>query len=221
MLVRVFRISYFVVCSRSSKCRILALDINDDKVGIAFARFEGKDTVTIPILTVPRIQPTLTSVGNPIKLKPAEKKLLIRQNLEAKRKCDENVAEIVRDIVNEHEVGAFVVGWPMSKIGRMGADAGKVLFLLDYFADDHAGILNKKRPASLWLKKSDHELPGNISDEYSADLILQDYLEEMGMKDRPRSKNIIDSSNIRRTEHDVSERDAYVEIDDLQGKINI
>lgn len=172
-----------------NKKGILALDISQSSVGIAFAPHPSKadyfGTSSIPVATVPRSDPKLKHIPNPLVLNANDKKLLIEHNLNARRKVNSKVAKVVREVVDEFDVGAYVVAWPLLQNGRMGAEAGRVLFLLDYFTDDGnipniLPLLSKKRPAALWEKNRDN-YDDNAADEMTAHLLLEDFMKQNGM----------------------------------------
>jgi RNase H-fold protein (predicted Holliday junction resolvase) len=54
-------------------------------------------------------------------------------------------------IINDFNVCGLVVGYPLEETGHPGSACGRVLHLLDYFADAKNGmIIGPKRPATLW-----------------------------------------------------------------------
>lgn len=202
--------------------RILALDINHQFVGVAFAPHPTKaeffGTSSISVATVPRSEPELKHIENPLMLHPSDKKQVIEHNLVARRKMDSKVALVVKEAVEEFDVGAYVVAWPLLRNGRMGAEAGRVLFLLDHFADDESSknyspLLSKKRPAALWEKNRDN-YDENTADEMTAHLLLQDFMKENGMLKLGKG----DSTTFRKRNKFVE--NPY-EFEDLQARIRI
>ena len=57
-------------------------------------------------------------------------------------------------LVHKHSICAFVIGWPLTEDGRMGASCGKVLYFLDTLlrSQNHVLLLSKDRPFTLYNK---------------------------------------------------------------------
>mmetsp|Transcript_7197 Transcript_7197/g.9759 ORF Transcript_7197/g.9759 Transcript_7197/m.9759 type:complete len:243 (-) Transcript_7197:172-900(-) len=111
---------------------VMSLDVNSDRIGVAIARHPE----------------TCTSV---YKMEP----ILFNEASRA-RKIDEDIIFKLEDVAKQHNVCAFVVGWPLQPNGRMGAPCGKVLHVLDELVAKSNSIFTKNRPFTLW---DDRDIP--------------------------------------------------------------
>jgi len=169
------------------KLRLLALDITESSVGLAFAPHPSQSdgfsaSSSVPVAKIARGKPELKSLSNLIKISPKERKFIIQENMEARRTLDSKVSSLVKEALEEFDIGGFVVAWPLLSNGRMGLDAGRVLFLLDHFAENDdendKPILSKTRPAVLWERGSYGE---NNTEEITANELIQCFMRENGM----------------------------------------
>jgi len=197
-----------------TKKGILALDISKTHVGISYVEQPSNDRYSIPepLIALRRETPTFQGCVDPINLTPVEKKELADFNIGLRRKEDEKIASVLQDAIDEHDVGAFIVAWPLLKNGRMGAEAGRVLHLLDHFADGDDPILHKRRPATLWQKVRD-ENDWMRSDELTANLLLENFVEDHWLVKGSKYK---DNESQRKV---VASRDKYV-VDSLKSAIS-
>mmetsp|Transcript_5841 Transcript_5841/g.8613 ORF Transcript_5841/g.8613 Transcript_5841/m.8613 type:complete len:254 (-) Transcript_5841:640-1401(-) len=108
---------------------IIGLDINEERVGIALAKHPNSTNKVHALEPIPYLSQD-------------------RNVSRCERK--EEVALKLEALVREHKVNAFVVGWPLQADGRCSAPCGKVLHLLDYFADRQKPFINAGRPLTLW-----------------------------------------------------------------------
>lgn len=65
-------------------------------------------------------------------------------------------------LVQKHSICAFVIGWPLTEDGRMGASCGKVLYFLDTILSKNQSdvVLSKDRPFTLYKS-------GNQTENYT------------------------------------------------------
>ncbi|CAB9513744.1 expressed unknown protein [Seminavis robusta] len=54
-------------------------------------------------------------------------------------------------ICHKHNVGGFLVCWPLQKEGRAGASCGKVLHTLESLVEDTDSVFTPSRPICLWV----------------------------------------------------------------------
>eukprot|EP01083_Nonionella_stella_P251205 866955_1 len=105
---------------------VLALDIAEGRLGLAVS-----------------VHPSNNTVHNldPISYMPSHSAL---------RRSEQNkvVAASLREFLDKHKVDGIVVNWPLNTDGRLGKPCGKVLHLLDHFANEK--ILTRKCPFTLW-----------------------------------------------------------------------
>lgn len=109
---------------------ILAVDIGQDRIGLAVAPHPESRQ---PIRTL-----------EPVPLKHMCTKNKKRRVLSPE--CVENLASIVQ----EHQVCALVVTWPVQGEGRCGKPCGQVLHALDNLVQQSNSIVTKNRPVCLW-----------------------------------------------------------------------
>lgn len=60
------------------------------------------------------------------------------------------VRSTLTKLVQEYRVRGFLVGWPLQPDARPGRECGKVLHLLDSFADSKNPMVHSGRPVALW-----------------------------------------------------------------------
>lgn len=113
---------------------IMGLDISDERVGVAIAKHPSPNNHVQPLDALPYVS--------------NNKKAYYTTH---RSDDNERIANTLRDLVKQHRICGFVVGWPLQPDGRPGGPCGKVLHLLDYLAENSASpILNKNRPFALW-----------------------------------------------------------------------
>lgn len=190
------------------------MDISKTRVGISYVKQPLQDRYSIPepLFTVQRETPIFQGCNDPINITSSEKKELANINVDLRRKEDEKIAAVLQEAMDEHDVSAFVIAWPLLKNGRMGAEAGRVLHLLDYLADGDDPILHKKRPATLWQKVRD-EKDWTRSDELTANLLLENFVEDHWLVKGSKYKSNENQRNV------VASRDRYV-VDSLKSAIS-
>mmetsp|Transcript_18600 Transcript_18600/g.37325 ORF Transcript_18600/g.37325 Transcript_18600/m.37325 type:complete len:254 (-) Transcript_18600:70-831(-) len=127
----------------------MALTICDEKVGVAIAKHPPPKRKRVQSLEpIPYIssKKTLykrkTSIGHEEQDGPHSPLVL---------RVDENerVALEIGELVKQHNVCGFVVGWPLHPEGRPGGQCGKVLHLLDHIAEHSDSIIYLGRPFAL------------------------------------------------------------------------
>lgn len=112
---------------------IMALDISNDRIGVAFGNHPSRRT---PICTLPPIAFAHGACGS--------KK---RNRVESD---DENVVATLKELMKRLDVCGFVVGWPLQSDGRPGKPCGRVLHVLDKLAYNKDPVLSQRRPFVLW-----------------------------------------------------------------------
>ena len=112
---------------------VAAMHIGRDRIGVAIASHPEAGEI-------------------PLALPPVRLELVTKANNEPvlAKHC---VRELAR-ICEEHNVGCFVVAWPVQKEGRPGASCGKVLHTLESLVAESKTILTKRRPLCLWMGDS-------------------------------------------------------------------
>jgi len=110
----------------------MSVEVTSDRIGIAIARHPDTSS------TVHKMEP--------IRFK----------EMLGVRKIDKDIVSKLESMATEHNVCAFVVGWPLQPDGRMGAPCGKVLHLLDELAAKSDKFFTKDRPFTLW---DDRDIP--------------------------------------------------------------
>uniref|UniRef100_A0A7S1Z7E5 YqgF/RNase H-like domain-containing protein n=1 Tax=Trieres chinensis TaxID=1514140 RepID=A0A7S1Z7E5_TRICV len=123
----------------------MCLDINDERVGVALASHPSPNNAVHKLDSIPYMAVKAKKLA-PIK------------------RYDENdrVGFELEQIVREHRIGAFVVGWPLQPDGRPGGPCGKVLHLLDQLAERRNPFLSKARPFALW---DERDIPRDLLEE--------------------------------------------------------
>jgi RNase H-fold protein (predicted Holliday junction resolvase) len=102
---------------------VLALDIHQDRIGLALAPHPSYGEGT--------------STFEPIKLA-------------RKGRVSEECKQALSDIVKDHKVCGVVVAWPLQgDTGKMGAACGRVLHTLENLLED-SNIITPNRPFCLW-----------------------------------------------------------------------
>jgi len=145
----------------------MALHITDVKVGIACAAQTSQDSMPQwsddEFSDMPRI--AFRSL-EPIKYKPDKVEREKIDNYERKRVFhNDRVANELENIVTELDVKAFVVSWPLNSSGHMAGECGKVLHLLDQFAERKHPIISCNRPFALLDSRTSFGEP-NICENY-------------------------------------------------------
>mmetsp|Transcript_7376 Transcript_7376/g.10470 ORF Transcript_7376/g.10470 Transcript_7376/m.10470 type:complete len:266 (-) Transcript_7376:385-1182(-) len=116
---------------------VLALDIGRDSIGMALASH--------PMYSTEK-QHSKTSL-KPIQLS-YEKKTYKEPKNHTKRILSKETMNELESVLQEHNVCALLVGWPLSEGNRIGAPCGKVLHTLDCLVEE-SNLLDK-RPVCLW-----------------------------------------------------------------------
>mmetsp|Transcript_10397 Transcript_10397/g.14551 ORF Transcript_10397/g.14551 Transcript_10397/m.14551 type:complete len:254 (-) Transcript_10397:290-1051(-) len=127
---------------RRSRSTILGLDINEERVGIALGTHPSSNNKVQTLEPIPYLSRDRTRL--------------------TRRDNKEEVASKLEGIVKEHRVNAFVIGWPLQPDGRYGAPCGKVLHLLDSFAERPKSFITPARPLVLW---DERDIPQNKLEE--------------------------------------------------------
>lgn len=127
-IVAPHRISRILDWNRS-KGSVLALDIGNERVGIALTGHSSKNGVIFPISPVEYAQ-------------DGERKNGFKRNDLILREVDK--------IVNDKSICAFVVSWPLQRNRKVGKSCGRVLHVLDHLANGSKALLSQSRPFSLW-----------------------------------------------------------------------
>lgn len=122
---------------------IMALDITEQRIGVAVAKHPTPNNKVYALETISYM---------PMK------------NRHSLRRLEQNdrVASELEEVVEDYKVCAFIVGWPLQPDGRSGGPCGKVLHLLDYFAEREKPLLSQGRPCALWDAR---DIPRNILEE--------------------------------------------------------
>ena len=127
----------------------MALTICDEMIGIAIAkhpppkRKRVQSLDPIPYISSKKMhRATKTCTGH-------EEQDGHHSSLVLRVDENERVALELGELVKQHNVCGFVVGWPLHPDGRPGGQCGKVLHLLDHIAEHSDPILYLGRPFSL------------------------------------------------------------------------
>lgn len=108
---------------------VLAVDIGPDRIGLAVAPHPGSKQ---PIRTLQPLAVTHeTRRGN-------------------RRVLSQACVRTMASIVQEHQVCALLVSWPVQHEGRFGKPCGQVLHALDSLVQESSSIVTKTRPVCLW-----------------------------------------------------------------------
>lgn len=113
----------------------------------------GRDRIGMAIATHPDLGGKVQTV-QPLELE------LITKDTNQRALAPDCVREI-RELCDHHQVGSFLVWWPLQREGRPGARCGKVLHTLESLIEQaNDTILTPKRPIALWTgdrHKDEHE----------------------------------------------------------------
>jgi len=112
-----------------SSAAVLAVDIGHDRIGLAVASHPGSKQ---PIRMLRPLAVTHeTRQGN-------------------RRVLSQACVRTMASIVQEHQVCALLVSWPVQHEGRCGKPCGQVLHALDSLVQESNSIVTKTRPVCLW-----------------------------------------------------------------------
>ncbi|CAB9519947.1 expressed unknown protein [Seminavis robusta] len=115
---------------QKTAAKVLAVDIGADRIGLAVAPHPKSN------------QPIRT-------LRPLELKRETRKG--NRRVLSEQCVETMATIVEEHNVCALLVSWPVQhEGGNCGKPCGQVLHTLDSLLSESNSIVTKSRPVCLW-----------------------------------------------------------------------
>mmetsp|Transcript_10004 Transcript_10004/g.14153 ORF Transcript_10004/g.14153 Transcript_10004/m.14153 type:complete len:216 (-) Transcript_10004:564-1211(-) len=114
---------------------LLGIEICNDRIGLSLAKLPS-ETLHISKL-------------NPIPYRTRHQRVVRCSSTQKKRVCEK-----INSIVQNNDVAGFVVGWPLQPDGHPGAPCGRVLHLLDYFAEKQEPFLHIGRPFALWDVRS-------------------------------------------------------------------
>ena len=151
---------------------VLAVDIGQDCIGMAVAPHPTSDQ---PIRTLEPLRVTHERQGN--------RRVLSRA-------CVNTMANIVQ----EHQVCALLVSWPVQHEGRCGKPCGQVLHALDSLVEESNSIVNNHRPVCLW---DDRHVKAQSFDEFGR-------TPGFAKTDIPKSKTVHRASQEQYQHHDCS-----------------
>jgi hypothetical protein len=118
---------------RKQSKKVACLHISRDRIGVAIASHPcfGEDVTIV----------------HPVDL------ALVKMRQEGssyQRRVAPACIERLERICDKHNVGSFLVWWPLQKEGRAGAPCGKVLHTLESMITQSDTLLTRHRPACLW-----------------------------------------------------------------------
>lgn len=204
------RISRILNWNRS-KGAVMALDIGAKRIGVALTGSMGNKTIY---------------PGNQIEyLKaPGFKKSL---------KLNDSISNEIEQVVQDHNVCAFVVSWPLDQNRRAGKPCGRVLHVLDHLAAAPNKLLSKNRPFALWEEGILSSVPAEHIDKWGRSKVFSkipsmnqkiyssktnDYDEHISGDSFVASKMLQDFMNTNCRDHEYE--DEY-QIEDAIGKTSI
>lgn len=115
---------------------VLSVDIGKHEIGMAVAPHPSSRN---PIRTLPPLRLERTSLNT----QTADNH---QRAVTLTQKCVQHMASIVQD----HQVCALLVSWPVQDEGRFGKPCGQVLHTLDSLLEESNTIVTKQRPICLW-----------------------------------------------------------------------
>lgn len=125
LLISPQRLANVINWKRASGSTLMCLDITSDRIGIAIASHT-------------RTENTVTHLNAlSYKSKPRTQKELVTK-----------IVQSIQDFTKDQRIDGFLVNWPLESDGRFGKSCGKVLHLLDHFAEQK--VLSKRIPFALW-----------------------------------------------------------------------
>mmetsp|Transcript_6688 Transcript_6688/g.14630 ORF Transcript_6688/g.14630 Transcript_6688/m.14630 type:complete len:256 (+) Transcript_6688:67-834(+) len=113
---------------------VMGLDISDERIGVAIAKHPSPNNRVDTLDSIPYVSNS-------------------KKAYYTTHRADDNkrVTKELADLVKEHRICGFVVGWPLQPDGRPGGPCGKVLHLLDHLANQYPDpLMHKNRPFALW-----------------------------------------------------------------------
>jgi len=119
------RLANVIDWKRASGSTIMCLDITSDRVGLAIASHTRTENTVCHL--------------NPLSYKTSPR---------TQREVKTQIAQTIQDFTNNNKIDGFLVNWPMESDGSFGKPCGRVLHLLDFFAEQK--LLTKKIPFALW-----------------------------------------------------------------------
>jgi len=125
LLVSPQRLANVINWKRASGSTIMCLDITSDRIGLAIANHTRTENIVCHL--------------NPLSSKSSPR---------SQKEVNTQITQTVQNFANDHKIDGFVVNWPLESDGRFGNSCGKVLHLLDFFAEQK--LLSKKVPFTLW-----------------------------------------------------------------------
>jgi len=124
-IVAPYRISRILEWNKS-KGSVMALDIGHKRVGIALTGHSSKSGAIFQYVPID-----------------------YREGKNRNKNKDFILREVDR-IIENNQVCAFVVSWPVKPNGKVGKSCGRVLHVLDHLANNTKPLLSQNRPFSLW-----------------------------------------------------------------------
>lgn len=130
--------------TKNNNKNVATLHIGRDRIGVAIASHpEWGDAVqTVPPVRLQLVHATAAEDNN----NSNNNNNTTRLTMTLAPQSVEQLAAVCAD----HEVGSFVVVWPLQKEGRAGASCGKVLHTLEALLSESDSVLTKNRPVCLW-----------------------------------------------------------------------
>jgi len=125
LLISPQRLANVINWKRASGSTIMCLDITSDRIGIAIASHTRTEN-TVRHLT-----------ALPSKSKPRNQK-----------EVNDQIVQSIQEFTKHQKIDGFLVNWPLESDGRFGKSCGKVLHLLDHFAENK--VLSTRIPFALW-----------------------------------------------------------------------
>ena len=122
-------------CHFLSEIRIMALDISNDRVGIAIAEHPNSNSKE------ENCEENNITLGHTIPYMPSRhqrgkgkgKKIFENASIQVRK---EKVKDELNVLIKEFGIVGFIVGWPLEPSGLPGANCGQVLHLLDFLAGE-------------------------------------------------------------------------------------
>lgn len=136
--------------------RIMALDISNDRVGIAIAEHPNSNSKEEDCeenkITLGHTIPYMPSRSRHQRGKGKGKKIFENASIQVRK---EKVKDELNVLIKEFGIVGFIVGWPLEPSGLPGANCGQVLHLLDFLAEKKNGqVVHQNRPLTLWDQRS-------------------------------------------------------------------
>ena len=103
----------------------MCLDIKSDRIGLAVASHTLSDDLV-----------------------EQRNVLAYKSRPRTQKEVNHQIIQSIKDYTKHQKIDGFLINWPLESDGRFGKQCGKVLHLLDYFAEYK--LVSKRVPFALW-----------------------------------------------------------------------